>query len=88
MIQHSLELCRDGDYVCMFVKTTFLEGKKRYKELYSVTPPMLVLQFVERILCAKNGDFDYMNEHGGSAASYCWMIWKKGYRGNTTIDWI
>ena len=86
-ILHAFDLCRDGDLVCMFVKTTFLEGKKRYKELFSQQPPSIVLQFVERILCAKNGDFDEARKQG-SAVSYCWMIWEKGYKGQTIIDWI
>lgn len=87
VVLHSLELVREGDLVCMFVKTTFLEGKKRYKELFSKQPPMMMLQFVERILCAKNGDFEEARKQG-SAVSYCWMIWKKGYRGKTIVDWI
>ena len=87
VVLHSLELVRDGDFVCMFVKTTFLEGKKRYKELFSKQPPMMMLQFVERILCAKNGDFEEARKQG-SAVSYCWMIWKKGYKGKTIVDWI
>ena len=86
-IQHSLELVPDDSYVCMFVKTTFLEGKRRYKELFSRQPPMLVLQFVERILCAKNGDFVEARKQG-SAVSYCWCIWRKNYKGKTIIDWI
>ena len=64
--------------VCMFVKTTFLEGKRRYKELFSQQPPWLVLQFVERILCAKNGDFEEARRQG-SAVSYCWCCWVKGF---------
>ena len=86
-IIHALELCREGDMVCMFVKTTFLEGKRRYRELFSQQPPWLLLQFVERILCAKNGDFEEAKRIG-SAVSYCWMIWKKGYKGKTLVDWI
>lgn len=86
-ILHALELVPDGSYVCMFVKTTFLEGKRRYNELFSQQPPMLVLQFVERILCAKNGDFEEARKQG-SAVSYCWAIWRKNYMGKTIIDWI
>lgn len=86
-VLHALELCRNGDLVCMFVKTTFLEGKRRYMELFSRQPPFLVLQFVERIICAKNGNFDEAKKVG-SAVSYCWMIWKAGYRGATTVDWV
>ena len=25
---------------------------------------------------------------GGSAVSYAWWIWQKGYAGSTTLDWI
>lgn len=87
-VSHSLELVSDGMMVCMFLKTTFLEGKRRYNKLFRFTPPLCVLQFVERILCAKNGDFDAMRAKGGSAAAYAWFIWRKGYNGKTTVDWI
>lgn len=82
-----MELCREDDLVCMFVKTTFLEGKKRYRELFSQQPPWMVLQFVERILCAKNGDFEEARKQG-SAVSYCWMVWRKRYNGKTIVDWV
>lgn len=71
----------------MFLKTTFLEGKKRYKELFSIFPPMLVLQFVERMICAPDGDFKTAGAKG-SAVSYAWFVWKKGYHGDTKIDWL
>ena len=87
-VSHSMELVPDGMLVCMFLKTTFLEGKRRYNELFRFTPPLCVLQFVARILCAKNGDFDAMRAKGGSAAAYAWFIWRKGYNGKTTVDWI
>lgn len=25
---------------------------------------------------------------GGSAVSYAWFVWKKGYHGDTVIKWI
>ena len=86
-IIHALELCREGDLVCMFVKTTFLEGKKRYQELFSKQPPYMILQFVERILCAKGGDFEEARKQG-SAVAYCWAVWRVGYKGKTIVDWI
>ena len=86
-VLHALELCREGDLVCMFVKTTFLEGKRRYQELFSQHRPWKVLQFVERILCAKNGDFDEARKQG-SAVSYMWCCWQKGYKGETIVDWL
>jgi len=86
--KHSLDLVPNGSLVCMFLKTTFAEGKGRYKDLFCISPPHKVLQCVERVLCAKNGDFDYMRQHGGSAVSYAWWVWKKGFNGQTTLDWI
>lgn len=29
-----------------------------------------------------------MKEGGGSAVSYAWFIFQKGYSGDTTIKWI
>ena len=40
-IKHSLELLPDGGLCFMFLKTTFLEGQKRYDEIFNVTPPTL-----------------------------------------------
>lgn len=84
-VEHSLRLLPDGGWCAMFVKTTFLEGQKRFKAIFSHYPPLLVLQFVQRIKCAKNGDFEAIS---GSAVAYCWIVWQKGYQGPTTLDWI
>ena len=86
-VLHSLELVPDGSLVCMFLKTTFAEGKGRYHDLFSISPPLKVLQCVERILCAKNADFTYRRRFG-SSISYAWWVWKKGFNGQTILDWI
>lgn len=88
VVKHSLSLLPNGCYSIMFLKTTFLEGKRRYEELFSKTPPKYVFQYISRVLCAKNGDFDYMRSHGGSAVSYAMYIFEKGYSGTSVIDWI
>lgn len=87
-IKHSLDLLPENALCIMFLKTTFLEGQKRYDELFSKNPPHYVLQFSRRVLCAKNGEFQRMKDGGGSAVSYAWFVWKKGYQGNTVIKWI
>lgn len=87
-VLHAIELVPVGSLVCMFLKTTFAEGKGRYKDLFSIYPPLKVLQCVERVLCAKNGNFDYMRAHGGSAVAYAWWVWERGYTGRSTLDWI
>ena len=72
----------------MFLKLTFLEGKARYNEIFSQTPPCKVCVFSERIMCAKNGEFERMKAGGGSATAFAWFVWQKGYTGDTIVKWI
>ena len=72
----------------MFLKLTFLEGKKRYVKIFEPTPPRHVYVFSERVECAKNAEFERMREGGGSAVAYAWFVWEKGYKGETTVRWI
>jgi hypothetical protein len=84
----ALELLRDGCKCYMFLKLTFLEGQARYRELFSQYPPKKVYVFSERVMCAKNAEFQKMKNGGGSAVAYGWYVWEKGYKGSTTIEWI
>lgn len=84
----ALSLLQDKELCCMFLKLTFLEGKGRYKDLFSKYPPKKVLVFSERVLCAKNADFEGMKQGGGSAVAYAWFIWEKGFNGSPVIEWI
>lgn len=84
----ALDLLLDGSCCYMFLKLTFLEGKARFKEIFSVHPPKSVYVFSERVLCAKNGEFDRMKAGGGSATAFAWYVWQKGYTGDTIIKWI
>lgn len=86
-ILHALSLLPDGGKCIMFLKTTFLEGEKRHRLLFSKYPPQRILQFSKRVLCAKNAEFHKMRKVG-SAVSYAWFVWEKGYKGETTITWI
>ncbi len=88
-VLRALELVPDGGRVAMFLKTTFLEGKERRHKIYDVNPPRWVFQFSERVLCAKNGEFDRMRAAGGSACAYAWFVWEKENRENITeVGWI
>lgn len=88
-VLHAIELIPDDGHVLMFLKTTFLEGKQRKKLIFDVNPPRYVFQYSERILCAKNGDFDYMRRHGGSAVSYAMYVWnKRNDEKKTEVRWI
>lgn len=87
-VLHALDVLPVGGICAMFLKTTFLEGKKRHDCLFRDTPPLYVLQFVRRVMCAKNGDFQSMVNSGGSAASYAWFVWEKGSKCETTVKWV
>lgn len=87
-VLHALRLLPKDGMLALFLKTTFAEGKERYYKIFGPQRPQYVLQCTERILCAKNAEFDYMEAHGGSAVSYAWWVWRKGYKGDTTLDWI
>lgn len=47
-----------------------------------------MFQFVSRVLCTKNAEFKTMIEGCGSAVSYAWLVWEKGYSGDTILKWI
>ena len=79
----ALELVKPGAKVAMFLRTLFLEGTKRYEKLFSVNPPKTVYVFTNRQVSDKNDDFNK-----GSAVSYSWFVWEKGYQGPTEIKWI
>lgn len=86
-ILHALKLIKPNDKVFMFLKTTFLEGKKRKEILFDKYPPKRIYQFSGRIVCAKNGKFERMRKIG-SAVAYAWYEWEVGSYGTTTLKWI
>ncbi len=87
-VERALDVVADGYKIAMFLKLTFLEGKAR-KKLFDKFPPKKVYVFSERVMCAKNGDFEGMKAGGGSAVAYCWVVWTKGFSGGGTIvEWI
>ena len=71
-----------GRKVCMFLKVLFLETQKR-KQLFTKYPPIYISSY--RINCTKNGDFKTYKQ---SAIAYTWLVWVKGYQGETIIKWI
>jgi len=86
-VEKGLELINNGNKVIMFLKLQFLEGKAR-KKMFEKYPPKTIWVSSSRITCAKNADFKGMKDAGGSAVCYCWYVWEKGWRGETTIKWF
>lgn len=83
-VEKALEIIPEGRKVAMFLKLTFLEGKKR-AILFEKYPPRRVWVSHARLKCAMNGDFE---NTGGSATAYGWFVWEKGYKGSPEIRWF
>jgi hypothetical protein len=83
-IRKSLEIVTEGCKVAFFLPIRYLEGKER-KQLFRQYPPKVVYVSSSRLACAMNGDFKNMK---GSAVSYAWFVWEKGYRGKTVLEWF
>lgn len=83
-IERALSVVRDGGKVAMFLKLTFLEGKKR-KGMFAKHPPKRVYVFSSRVACAKGGDFSSTQS---SAVAYAWFVWEMGFKGNPVINWL
>lgn len=83
-VEQALKMIQPGRKVAMFLKLTFLEGKKR-ADLFKDNPPRRVWVSSSRLKCAMNGDFESV---GGSATAYAWFVWEKGYQGHPEIHWF
>ncbi len=71
--------------VAMLVRTTFLEGVKRHRDLFSVTPPSYVLQFTERVPMHRGR----LEANGSTATAYCWVVWiKNDTVQDTRLRWL
>lgn len=82
-IKKAYQILEDGNKIALFMKINFLSSQKRY-DLFQLYPPKVVYIMCKRYSCAKNGDFE--NSHG--TVDYCWIVFEKGYKGNTELKWI
>jgi hypothetical protein len=83
-IQKALQTSDRG--VAMIVRSAFLEGKGRFDNLFSVTPPHFILQFVERAPMCKGK----VDPKVSSATAYSWLIWltDRVEAPDTRLRWI
>lgn len=82
-VEHALKISKPGRKICMLLRLQFLEGSKRYNEIFKINPPKTIYVFTNRQVCSKQDDFTE-----GSAVAYCWIVWEKGYAGKPTIEWL
>lgn len=83
--------------VAMLVRSAFLEGEKRYEQLWSGRPPTYILQFTERVVMlegrlVQSNTVDPFAEKPGtkasSATAYVWLVWIQGGVRTTRFHWI
>lgn len=84
-VEKALSIIEEGNKVAMFVKLTFLETKGR-KQLFKKHPPKTIYVSSSRLHCWKNGDAEA--SAGSNAIAYIWVVWVKGYKGETVVKWI
>lgn len=83
-VQRSLEIADKG--VLMLGRLKFVEGQKRYAEIFKDNPPTKIWAYVDRIACYKNGNF---SEKPSSIEAYAWFYWDKSDTSKETkFDWI
>lgn len=83
-VKHSLDISADGVKVAMFLKLQFLEGQAR-GQFFKTCNPKYVYITSARMMCAKDGDF---TKKMSSAVAYAWIIWEKGFVGDTIVRWF
>jgi hypothetical protein len=83
-IEKAIDITENGSYIAMFLPIRYTEGKAR-KKLFLKYPPKHLFISSGRIKCAINGEFNKMK---GSAVSYAWFVWQKGFEGDTTVKWF
>lgn len=75
-----LENLEEGKKCALFLKIQFLESKSR-KKLFEQYPPKYIYVYSERQQCSMNGDFENLK---AKTQAYIWIIWEKGYEGETS----
>ena len=83
-VNKSLEIATDK--VILFARNQFTEGQSRYENIFKNNPPTRIYQYVDRVACAKDGDF---NKKLSSNMAFGWFVWDKNTSNKDTIfKWI
>jgi hypothetical protein len=81
--ERGLAASRQG--VALLLRSAWMEGGKRYRNIFSRKPPTTIAVFSERVPMAK-GKWD---PDGSTATSYAWFVWRHAQVGiGTQFMWI
>lgn len=84
-ILHGLDIAQEA--LIVFGRTKLVETKSRYEEIFSKYPPTDIYQYIDRVACAKNGDFENTN----GIEAHAWFVWDKRKmerKYDTLFHWI
>ena len=83
-VNKSIEVAKHK--VILFARNQFVESESRYKNIFSKTPPSRIYQYVDRVACAKGGDF---SRKMSSNMAFSWFVWDKDSEiSKTEFKWI
>ena len=76
------------DVTALFVRLTYLEGKKR-KDMFTNNPPSDIIILSDRIRFG-TGLLEPINKKDqlGGMIAYAWIVFRKGHEGPTNMKWI
>lgn len=85
-ILHALDILPQGGVYIALMNISYLCGKKRYEQIYSMNCLREIYVFSSRIECWKNNNRE---EYGGKKmADYAWYVFENGYNGQTILYWL
>lgn len=80
-IHHAINL--GAEKHCWLLRLAFLEGKRRYEELFSAHPPSRVFVFSKRLTIWRGDEAPT----GNGTTAYAWFVWDKNTT-ETKVKWI
>jgi hypothetical protein len=71
--------------VIVFARNQFAESESRYENIFANHPPSRIYQYVDRVSCAKDGDF---TKELSNNMAFSWFVWDKDHHSETIFKWI
>lgn len=85
-ILKAIAICKGK--VAMLLPLHYLTSRDRYTRLFGPFPPSRIWVYTNRIIIARNGDFDTYKDQGTNLTIYAWFVWERGFQGVTRLKWI
>lgn len=71
--------------ICILQRTSWLEGERRYQQLFRLNHLMRIWQFRSRLSMPPGGSG--IEAKGGSVA-YAWFVFRRNHGGPATLGWL